>query len=72
MSYLTGNRFPLGCGMRHFPVFLDLRDRRVVVSGAGETAVAKLRLLLKTEARIVVFGADAGGRRSGPGRRRGV
>jgi uroporphyrin-III C-methyltransferase/precorrin-2 dehydrogenase/sirohydrochlorin ferrochelatase len=44
--------------MRHFPVFLDLRGRRVVVSGAGETAVAKLRLLLKTEARIAVFGAD--------------
>ncbi len=44
--------------MRHFPVFLDLRGRRVVVSGAGETAVAKLRLLLKTEARIVVYGAE--------------
>lgn len=43
--------------MRHYPVFLDLRGRRIVVSGAGETAVAKLRLLLKTEARIVVFGA---------------
>lgn len=44
--------------MRHFPVFLDLRGRRVVVSGAGDTAVAKLRLLLKTEARIAVFGTD--------------
>ena len=43
--------------MRHFPIFLDLRGRRVLVSGAGETAVAKLRLLLKTEARIVVYGA---------------
>lgn len=45
--------------MRHFPIFLDLRGRRVVVSGAGECAVAKLRLLLKTEAEILVFGADA-------------
>jgi uroporphyrin-III C-methyltransferase/precorrin-2 dehydrogenase/sirohydrochlorin ferrochelatase len=43
--------------MRHFPVFVDLRGRRVVVSGAGETAVAKLRLLLKTEARIEVYGS---------------
>ncbi|MBP7241281.1 siroheme synthase CysG [Amaricoccus sp.] len=43
--------------MRHYPVFLDLRDRRVVVAGAGEVAVAKLRLLLKTEARIEVYGA---------------
>lgn len=44
--------------MRHFPVFLNLDGRRVIVSGAGETAVAKLRLLLKTQARINVFGAD--------------
>ena len=42
--------------MRHFPIFLDLRDRRIIVSGVGETAVAKLRLLLKTEANIEVFG----------------
>ncbi|PZQ46608.1 MAG: uroporphyrinogen-III C-methyltransferase [Rhodovulum sulfidophilum] len=44
--------------MRHFPVFLDTRGQRVVVSGAGETAVAKLRLLMRTEARIAVHGAD--------------
>ncbi|WP_349363975.1 MAG: siroheme synthase CysG [Roseitalea porphyridii] len=45
--------------MRHFPVFVNLDGRRVIVSGAGETAVAKLRLLLKTEARIAVFGENA-------------
>ncbi|MBD3625460.1 MAG: uroporphyrinogen-III C-methyltransferase, partial [Rhodobacteraceae bacterium] len=45
--------------MRHFPVFLNLRGRRVVVSGAGECAVAKLRLLLKTEAELAVYGTDA-------------
>ncbi|QHQ36396.1 siroheme synthase CysG [Algicella marina] len=44
--------------MRHFPVFLNLRGRRAVVSGAGECAVAKLRLLLKTEAAISVYGTD--------------
>ncbi len=44
--------------MRHFPVFRDLRARRVVVSGAGEAAVAKLRLLLKTEATLAVYGTD--------------
>lgn len=43
--------------MRHYPVFLDLRDRPVLVAGGGEVAVAKLRLLLKTEARIRVFSA---------------
>lgn len=42
--------------MRHYPVFLDLRGRSIVVSGAGPVASAKLRLLMKTEARIVVYG----------------
>ncbi|HVL20886.1 MAG TPA: siroheme synthase CysG [Amaricoccus sp.] len=43
--------------MRHYPVYVDLRDRTVVVSGAGDVAVAKLRLLMKTEARIEVYGS---------------
>lgn len=45
--------------MRHFPIFLDLNDRRVVVAGAGACAIAKLRLLLKTNAQIHVFGPHA-------------
>ena len=45
--------------MRHFPIFLDLRGQRVVVSGAGAVALAKLRLILKTEADVAVFGANA-------------
>ena len=40
--------------MRHFPVFVDLHHQRVVVVGGGDTAIAKLRLLLKTPAEIVV------------------
>ena len=36
--------------MRHFPIYLDLKGRKVVVSGAGAFALPKLRLLLKTEA----------------------
>ena len=32
--------------MRHFPIFVDLRGQRVVLAGAGNTATAKLRLLL--------------------------
>jgi uroporphyrin-III C-methyltransferase / precorrin-2 dehydrogenase / sirohydrochlorin ferrochelatase len=58
MSYL-GDRERTEASMRHYPVFVDLRDRTVVVSGAGDVAVAKLRLLMKTEARIEVYGADA-------------
>lgn len=44
--------------MRHFPIFVDMRGNKVVVSGAGETAVPKLRLLLKTEAELIVVGAE--------------
>ncbi|MEL7114398.1 MAG: siroheme synthase CysG [Pseudomonadota bacterium] len=41
--------------MKHFPIFLNLSGRRVVVSGGGEAALAKLRLLVKTEAWITVY-----------------
>ena len=41
--------------MRHLPITLDLRGRTVVVAGGGETALAKLRQLAKTEARLLVF-----------------
>ncbi len=44
--------------MRHFPIFLNLDNRRVIVSGAGACAIAKLRLLLKTNAQISVFGTQ--------------
>lgn len=44
--------------MRYFPIYLKLSSKHVVVSGAGHTAVLKLRLLLKTDARISVFGAN--------------
>ncbi len=41
--------------MRHFPIFLKVTGKRILVSGGGECAIAKLRLLLKTEAEVVVF-----------------
>lgn len=41
--------------MQHFPIFLDLAGRPVVIAGEGAFALAKLRLLLKTEARISLF-----------------
>ena len=43
--------------MDHFPIFLATSGRRIVLSGGGEAALAKLRLLLKTRARITVFAA---------------
>lgn len=44
--------------MKHFPIFLNVENARIVVSGGGEAAVSKLRLLLKTEARITVAADD--------------
>ena len=43
--------------MRYFPLFLDLDDRKAVVVGGGEEALRKVRLLLKTKARIQVVAA---------------
>ena len=63
--------------MRHYPVFIDLRGRRVVVAGAGEVAVAKLRLLIedgggagRLRRRARARSAGLGGRR--PARARGA
>ncbi len=41
--------------MRYFPIFMDLKDRHVVVVGGAEEAARKVRLLLKTEAKISVI-----------------
>ncbi|MEM8776469.1 MAG: siroheme synthase CysG [Pseudomonadota bacterium] len=47
--------------MKHFPIFVALEDKHVVVSGGGEAAVAKLRLILKTEAVVTVFATNVDG-----------
>lgn len=44
--------------MDHFPIFLATNGRRIVLSGGGDAALAKLRLLLKTTAKITVFAPD--------------
>ncbi len=44
--------------MRHLPISLDLRGEAVVIAGGGEIALAKLRLLRKTEASLSVFAAE--------------
>ena len=41
--------------MDHFPIFVATTGRRIVLSGGGDAALAKLRLLLKTQANITVF-----------------
>jgi uroporphyrin-III C-methyltransferase/precorrin-2 dehydrogenase/sirohydrochlorin ferrochelatase len=48
--------------LRYFPIFVDLEGRDVLIAGGGEKALQKLRLLLKTPARIrVVAEAIDGG-----------
>ena len=41
--------------MQHFPIFLAVQGRRILVVGGGECALAKLRLILKTEAKVEVY-----------------
>ena len=45
--------------MRHYPVFVQTCDKIIIIVGGGEVALAKLRLLRKTEARLVVFAPQA-------------
>jgi uroporphyrin-III C-methyltransferase/precorrin-2 dehydrogenase/sirohydrochlorin ferrochelatase len=44
--------------MKYFPIFTDLEDAEVLVAGGAEQAAQKVRLLLKTDARIMIV-ADA-------------
>lgn len=41
--------------MNHFPIFLAVTGQKIIVAGGGEAALAKLRLLLKTTAKITVI-----------------
>ncbi|MDA8870125.1 siroheme synthase CysG [Rhizobiaceae bacterium] len=44
--------------MQTYPIFLKVAGRRIVFSGAGDHAAAKIKLLLKTEGRIAVYGSQ--------------
>ncbi|MEL7092477.1 MAG: siroheme synthase CysG [Pseudomonadota bacterium] len=44
--------------MNHFPIFLNTAGRRIVLSGGGDAALAKLRLLMKTTAHLNVFATN--------------
>ncbi|MEN8842101.1 MAG: siroheme synthase CysG [Octadecabacter sp.] len=45
--------------MKHFPIFLAVEGRRIVLAGGGDAALAKLRLVLKTEAKVTVIAETA-------------
>lgn len=44
--------------MKYFPIFIDLDDQPVLVVGGGEAATQKIRLLLKTNAKVTVVAED--------------
>jgi uroporphyrin-III C-methyltransferase/precorrin-2 dehydrogenase/sirohydrochlorin ferrochelatase len=44
--------------MKTFPMFLQMAGRHVVIVGGGEQAAQKTRLILKTEARIVLVAPE--------------
>ena len=44
--------------LKHYPVFLDLKDRPVLVVGAGKVALRKTRGLLESGARITVVAPE--------------
>ncbi|WP_299648132.1 siroheme synthase CysG [uncultured Jannaschia sp.] len=44
--------------MKNFPMFLRMSGRRVVICGGGEEAARKTRLVLKTEAEIVILARE--------------
>ena len=45
--------------MKHFPIFLSVTDKRIILCGGGDAAMAKLRLLMKTEGQISVYAQTA-------------
>ncbi|MEO8368897.1 MAG: bifunctional precorrin-2 dehydrogenase/sirohydrochlorin ferrochelatase [Candidatus Solibacter sp.] len=44
--------------MKHYPVFLDLKDRPVLVVGAGKVALRKTRGLIEAGARVTVVSPE--------------
>jgi siroheme synthase-like protein len=45
--------------LKHYPIFLDLKDRPVLVVGAGKIALRKTRGLLEAGARVTVVAPEA-------------
>jgi siroheme synthase-like protein len=44
--------------LKYYPIFLDLKDRHVLVVGAGKVALRKTKALLEAGARITIVAPD--------------
>ena len=45
-------------GLKHYPIFVALRDRPVLVVGAGKVALRKAKGLLEAGARLTVVAPE--------------
>jgi len=45
--------------MKHFPIFLDLKDRQCIVIGGGSVASRKVKTLLNADAKVIVIAPQA-------------
>ncbi len=59
MAGVTPASPPLPLSEMHYPLFLDLADRPVVVIGAGSVAARKIRTLLAAKARVTVISPES-------------
>ncbi len=59
MAGVTTASPPLPLSVMHYPLFLDLADRPVVVIGAGSVAARKIRTLLAAKARVTVISPES-------------
>ena len=48
----------LSCGLKHYPIFLRLKDRPVLVVGAGKVALRKTRALVEAGAKVTVIAPE--------------
>jgi precorrin-2 dehydrogenase/sirohydrochlorin ferrochelatase len=48
----------LSCALKHYPIFLRLKDRPVLVVGAGKVALRKARGLLEAGAKVTVVAPE--------------
>ncbi|HIO97556.1 MAG TPA: hypothetical protein EYG71_06480, partial [Leucothrix sp.] len=44
--------------MKHFPIFLDLKDRPCIVIGGGSVATRKVINLLTADAKVIVISPE--------------
>src|SRR5687768_9123319 len=45
-------------GLRHYPIFLNLKDRPVLVAGAGKVGLRKVRGLVEAGAQVTVVAPE--------------